>query len=65
MVIPWSYRLVCDGCCDSAPGNEMKPRLNKIKDTAIDIVYWSIINIAVIAYVLSCDRVNSSRNLNN
>jgi len=42
----------------------MKPRLNKIINTAIDIAYWSIINIAVIAYVLSCDRVNSSRNLN-
>ena len=46
------------------PVNEMKPRLNKIINTVIDITYWSIINAAIIVYVLSCDRVNSSRNLN-
>ena len=45
--------------------NGMMPRVNKIINTVAHIAYWSIINIAIIAYVLSCDRVNSSRNLNN
>jgi len=42
----------------------MKPRVNKIINTVAHIAYWSVINAAIIAYVLSCDRVNSSRNLN-
>ena len=45
--------------------NGMRARLNKIINTVDHIAYWSIINAAIIVYVLSCDRVNSSRNLNN
>jgi len=55
---------VCAGCYDTARSHEMKPRVNKIINTVTHIAYWSIINAAIIAYVLSCDRVNSSRNLN-
>jgi len=54
----------CAGPCTDSGTNGMKPRVNKIINTVAHIAYWSIINAAIIAYVLSCDRVNSSRGFN-
>ena len=61
MFILWCVH--CNGAAIDSVANGMKPRLNKIINTVAHVTYWSIINAAVIAYVLSCNRVNSSRNL--
>ena len=63
MFIPGCGRLLRAGV--SCAEYQMRPRLNKIINTVIDVTYWSIISTAIIVYVLSCDRVNSPRNLNN
>ena len=54
----------CNGAAIDCVTNGMMPRVNKIINTVAHITYWSIINAAVIVYVLSCDRVNSSRGFN-
>ena len=39
------------------------PRLNKVKEVVASVTYWSIINAAILLYVISCDKHNKARNL--